>query len=109
MAAMRRNMLVGVLAIVAAAAAIAIAMLLVDINNDRQYRVRITGPVRLYDPNISLSRHSREDGVVDMLTPSNDVKVLRIRFGDDYEAIRVRLADGREGYLFCCDNFELSK
>jgi len=47
--------------------------------------------------------------VISIIHNNDRVRVLRVRDFDDYEAIRVQLGDGREGYIFCCENFGLSR
>ncbi len=105
----KRNILIFVLAIASAAIGIAVAVYVVDVHEDRQYDVRITGPVWLFNSE-SPSRETRgSEGLIQVLEPNDQVKVLRILHGRDYDAIRVRLENGSEGYIFLGDNFELSR
>jgi hypothetical protein len=106
---LKRRILVGILTLAAIAAGIGIALLVVDIHEDRQYTVKVTGNVRVYDAESPPGYSRGDEGVVEILHPQDRVDVLRIMSHDDFQAIKIRLKDGREGYIFCCENFEFSK
>lgn len=86
----------------------AITALVVDIHEDRQYTVRVTGKVLVYDSDHPTGIE-RGEGVIETLRPLDRVRVLRVVSHGDFQAIKIRLNDGREGYIFCCQNFEFSK
>jgi hypothetical protein len=108
-ATVKRGILIGILTLAAIAAGIGITAQIVDIHEDRQYTVRVTGKVRVYDTESPPEYTRGDNGVIDILRPSDQVDVLRILDHDDFQAIKIRLHDGREGYIFCCENFEFSK
>jgi threonine dehydrogenase-like Zn-dependent dehydrogenase len=108
-ARVKRGILVGILALAAIAAGIAITILVVDIHEDRQYKVKITGKVQVYDAESPSGYTRGDEGVIETLHPQDQVDVMRIVSHDDFQAIKIRLHDGREGYIFCCENFEFSK
>ncbi|MGZ4816923.1 MAG: hypothetical protein ACXVZV_16035, partial [Terriglobales bacterium] len=97
------------LIILAVAIGLGIAAYVVDVHSDRQANVTIKGPVRVYDRESPPGYSRGDDGVIEFLHPGDPARVLRIYDDDGFQAIRVRLPDGREGYIFCCDNFELSR
>jgi hypothetical protein len=100
-----------VVALIVAAVAIGIAAVvyLLDLHADRQAIITVTGPVRVYDRESPPGYSRGEDGVIEFLHQGDPARVLRIRQRDGVESIRIRLRDGREGYIFCCDNFEISR
>jgi hypothetical protein len=106
---LKRGILVGILALAAIAAGIGTTLLVVDIHEDRQYKVRVTGKVQVYDAESPPGYTRGDDGVIDVLHPQDQVEVLRVLGHDDFQAIKIRLRDGREGYIFCCEQFEFSK
>ncbi len=106
---MKRGILIGILTLAAIAAGVSIAALVVDIHEDRQYTVKVTGSVRVYDRESPPGYQRGDDGLIEILRPMDRVNVMRIVDHDDFQAIRVRLHDGREGYIFCCENFEFSR
>lgn len=108
---MKRRIFIAVVLLICLGISIVLAMLLVDINQDRQYSVKIKGVVKVYDRESPPGYKRGDDGVIDVLHAHDRVTVMRIIFHDEeaFESIRVRLPDGREGYIFCCDNFELSR
>jgi hypothetical protein len=111
MMTLKRSSFIAIIGTIAVAAGIAVTALIVDIQQDRHALVRITGKVKVYDRESPAGYTRGDDGVIDILRPADQVSVLRITYHDrdGYESIRVRLRDGREGYIFCCENFELSR
>lgn len=111
MAKLKRSILIAIIGLLAATAGIAVALLVQDIHQDRQFRVRVTGQVKVYDRESPAGYTRGDEGVIEILRPADQVSVMRIIFHDNegFESIRVRLRDGREGYIFCCENFELSR
>jgi hypothetical protein len=111
MATFKRSFVLTSITLVAVATGIAISALVVDIHRDRHSQVRVTGQVKVYDRESPAGYTRGDDGVIEILRPADQVGVMRIIFHENegFESIRVRLRDGREGYIFCCDNFELSR
>jgi hypothetical protein len=104
----KRELIVSLVVLAAITAGIAMTVFLVDLHNDRQYTVRVTGKVPVYESDRPPAA-SPDEGVIQTLHASDQVRVLRIVSHDEFQAIKVRLPDGREGYIFCCQNFELRK
>ena len=105
----KRNVLIAILAIAAAAVGIAVALVVVDFHEDRQYNVKVTGTLRVYEAQTPPDENHKTEGVIQVLQPGEQLRVLRIVRGDTYDAVRVELKDGRTGYIFLGDNFELSR
>jgi hypothetical protein len=83
-----------------------LAVIVGDIHNDRAYHLTLTGPVTVYaDPVIPDSIHSNQ--AVTMLGPQDSVEVRRI--DRDAGWVRVRLSDGREGYIFLDAKIRLTR
>lgn len=100
-----------IVAIVIAAAALAIGGIayLLDLQGDRQAIITVTGTVRVFNTESPPGYTRGDDGVIEFLHNGDPVRVLRIHDHDGVKSIRVRLRDGREGYIFCCDNFVISR
>jgi hypothetical protein len=108
-AKVKRELIVSLLVLVAVAAGIAVTSLVIDIHNDRQYTVKVTGKVLVYDADTPSGIERGEVGVIETLRPPDRVRVMRVVSHGDFQAIKIRLNDGREGYIFCCQNFDFSK
>jgi hypothetical protein len=106
---MKRTLLIIALVIVGIALGIGSVAYVTDLHADREAIVRITGPVRVYDRESPPGYVRGDDGLIRLLEPSDKVQVLRIHQSESEEAIHIRMRDGREGYIFCCDNFEISR
>ncbi len=106
---MKRNLIIGLIVLVAIGAGVAVTALVVDVHNDRQYTVKINGKVRVYDKESPPGYTRGDEGVIEILRPNDLVDVLRIYSHDDYQSVKIRLHDGRVGYIFCCENFDFSK
>jgi hypothetical protein len=106
---MKRNLLIVALVLIAVGLGIGAIAYVEDVHADRTSTLRISGPVRVYDRESPAGYDRGDDGVIFILRPDDSVQVLRIHRATGVEAIRVRLHDGREGYIFCCDNFEISR
>ncbi len=106
---LKRSLVIGFLVFVAFAAGIAVTAWILDVHEDREYTVMVTGKVPVYDSESPPAYKRGDEGVIDILRPPDQVKVLRITNHTDSQAIKVLLHDGREGYIFCCENFEINK
>ena len=77
-----------------------------DAFHDRQHRIVVTGPLTIYQtPDEHL--RDRNNSEVARVTDKDTLKVIRIRYEKDYMVVRVRLADGRQGYIFSGANFHI--
>ena len=84
---MKRNLIIGLIVLVAIAAGIAVTAFVVDVHNDRQYTVKITGNVRVYDKESPPGYTRGDEGVIEIVHPNDRVDVLRIYSHDDYQAM----------------------
>lgn len=106
---MKRTAFIVVSVIVAAALAIGAVLYLLDVQGDRDTIITITGPVRVFDSESPPGYIRGDNGVIEFLHAGDPARVLRIHDHNGVESIRVRLRDGREGYIFCCDNFVIER
>ena len=106
---MKRTFLISALIAIGLALGIGAAVYLVELEGDRQAVITITGPVRVYNQESPPGYMRGDDGVIEFLHEGEPAKVLSIHEHRGVEAIRVRLRDGREGYIFCCDNFVITR
>ena len=105
----KRSITVTVLVLVALALGLGVVVYILELHADREAVVTITGPVRVYDAESPPGYTRGDQGVIQFLHEDDPVRVIRIHEENGVESIRVRLRDGREGYIFCCDNFEISR
>ena len=105
----KHSIYVSVLIVACIVTGVAIVLYLLDVHTDRQATITVKGPVRVYDRESPPGYTRGDEGVIEFLHQGDPARVLRIHDNNGVEAIRVRLRDGREGYIFCCDNFELSR
>lgn len=68
-----------------------------DVLGDRQYRADVIGPAPLY----SLPPHEypASNPLVSTLRPGEHLRVLRVRYGKDFEALKVETEDGHVGWV----------
>jgi hypothetical protein len=66
----------------------------------------ISGPVHVYKTEIPPATYPGTDFIAE-LHPGDHPKVLEVRSGNGYRAVKVRLADGREGWVFSGESIEL--
>jgi hypothetical protein len=84
--------------VVAALVAMMVFVLVaVDVVQDRKLKVSITGAVPLYPEWDAGPRYQSEIGEIG---PSTSTKVLRVRYGKAFEAIKVRTDAGETGWVF---------
>ena len=105
----KHSITVTALVLLALALGIAAVVYLIDLQGDRQAVVTVTGPVRVYDRESPPGYLRGDEGVVQFLHQGDPVRVLRIHDHNGIESIHIRLRDGREGYIFCCDNFVITR
>jgi len=106
---MKRTVFIIAIVIVAAALAVGAVLYLLDLQGDREAMITVTGPVRVYNSESPPGYIRGDDGVIEFLHAGDPAHVLRIHDRNGVESIRVRLRDGREGYIFCCDNFVVQR
>jgi len=106
---MKRTFLIVVLILLGFALGIVAIAYLINLEGDRQAVITITGPVQVYDRESPPGFMRGGEGVIQSLHQGDPAKVLSIHEHRGFEAIRVRLRDGREGYIFCCENFVITR
>jgi hypothetical protein len=68
-----------------------------DIANDRSYKLAVTNPTPLYS--ISPIDLPATNPVVVVIQPGEPVRVLRMRYGKDFQTFRVETKSGQTGWL----------
>jgi hypothetical protein len=106
---LKRQVLIGLMAVAGAALGIAAVLVIEDVHEDRQFTVKVTGRLNVYETSTPSEKGTGTGRVVEVVYAPAQLRVLRRTFGENYEAVRVQLPDGREGYIFCCENFELTR
>lgn len=97
-----RNIFLG---IVAAIVLLGSGLYVWDLVDDRRYEIKILREVPIYPEWEPLNGQE----VIGAVRPGEQVKVLRIRYGKDYRAIRVQRENDSTGWLIPVDQVELSK
>jgi hypothetical protein len=77
-----------------------------DAYHDRQHRVVVDKPLHIYQ-SAELPGRNHTNTPLTSATEHDTLSVMRIRYEKDYMVVRVKLADGREGYVFSGDGFHL--
>ena len=109
MASAKRTAIVAAIVVGAVLIGVAVVALILDIHDDRQYTAVVTGDVRVYERSAPPENFKSDTGMIDMLHRGDQVQVLRITSETSYKAYRIRLRDGREGYIFFGQDFDLEK
>jgi hypothetical protein len=77
-----------------------------DAYYDRQHRVVVDKPLHIYRSTV-LPKLDHTNTPLASAAEHDTFSVTRIRYEKDYMVVRVKLADGREGYVFSGDGFHL--
>ena len=93
----RTGLVIGLVGIPLALALIYAGRNAYDAYRGRQLSLTVTGPVRVWEHHDL--HHHQGSRVIAVLEKGAEVKVLRTLSGIDWASIRVKLADGREGYV----------
>jgi hypothetical protein len=91
------NMLIRITHLVAIAMAAA-ALWMMDIALDRQYLVFVALPEPVYE--LPLHNYPPSNMVIAQVQPHQNLRVLRVRYGKDFEALQVELPGGQRGWVF---------
>ena len=70
-----------------------------DRSGSASHTVKITGPVHVYKTENPPTTYPGTDFIA-QLGPSDHPTVLETKSGNGYRAAKIRLADGREGWVF---------
>lgn len=102
---MKRLVIVGI--VVAALVAVTASVLVgLDVAQDRRMTVSITGRVALYP---DWDTEPRYQSAIGEIGPSTSAKVLRVRYGKDFQAIKVQVDGGQTGWVFGGANVYLGR
>jgi hypothetical protein len=101
---MRLTITIGFILCLAALAAFGPPAL--DAYHDRQHRVLVDKPLHIYQGAEPPWRDHNNPPIASA-AEHDTLSVTRIRYEKDYMVVRVKLADGREGYVFSGDGFHL--
>ena len=100
---MKRLAKIGI--VVGALVALTVSLLVaVDVVGDRGTKVSITGNVPVYP---EWDADPRYQSAVGEVGPSTSTKVLRVRYGKDFQAIKLRTDAGQTGWVFGGANVRL--
>ena len=80
--------------------------LLAACNRAEQHTVTITGPIHVYKTDTPPASYPGTDFVA-QIGPNDHPAVLETKSGSGYRAAKVRLADGREGWVFSGEPVEI--
>jgi hypothetical protein len=88
------------------AALIAFGPPALDAYHDRQHRVVVDKPLHIYQ-SVEPPWRDHSNAPIAAAAEHDTLSVTRIRYEKDYMVVRVKLADGRGGYVFSGDGFHL--
>jgi hypothetical protein len=74
--------------------------------DNQKHALAIYGPVHVYRSKIPPAVYPGSD-FIDTIGPKDHVKVMEVSYRQDYLAVKVRLSDGREGWVFSGESIEL--
>jgi hypothetical protein len=82
------------------------AIVLVGCHTAEHHTLVINGSVHVYKSDVPPSKYPGMDFIAE-LGPSDHPEVLQIRSGSGYRAVKIRLDDGREGWVFSGESIEV--
>jgi hypothetical protein len=82
-------------------------LVLQDTSEDRGHSLMVNGPVHVYKTEFPPSSERERSDYVALLAPGDQVEVRRVRYGKGYMAVKIRMRDGREGWVFSGESIEL--
>lgn len=83
-----------------------VGLVLLACDRDAEHTIHITGRVHVYKIEIPPSAYPGADFIAE-LGPNDHPQVLETKSGKGYRAAKVRLADGREGWVFSGEAVEI--
>jgi protein-L-isoaspartate O-methyltransferase len=83
-----------------------LAMLVACDRDEAQHKLVITGPVHVYKTEIPPAAYPGTDFIAE-LGPQDHPKILQVKSGSGYRAAKVRLADGRDGWVFTGESIDI--
>jgi hypothetical protein len=82
------------------------AIILAGCHSAERHTLIINGPVHVYRSEVPPSTYPGRDFIA-LLSPNDHPQILEVRSGNGYRAVKIRLADGREGWVFSGESIEL--
>jgi hypothetical protein len=77
-------------------------------NDAKKYTLDIYGPVHVYRNYTPVPDYPGSD-FIDVIGPKDHVNVMQVIHERDHMAVRIRLSDGREGWVFSGENIVLNE
>lgn len=77
-----------------------------DRSDRTEHSINITGTVHVYKTQMPPTTYPGTDFIAE-LGPSDHPQVLETRSGNGYRTAKIRLADGREGWVFSGEAVEI--
>jgi len=75
-------------------------------SNDAEKHIAIYGSVHVYRTQTPPADYPGSD-FIDVIGPKDHVRVMQVVAKRNYVAVRIRLSDGREGWVFSGESIEL--
>ena len=82
------------------------AIVLAGCHTAEHHTLTINGPVHVYRNDVPPSTYPGTDFIA-VLGPTDHPEVLEVRSGNGYRAVKIRLSDGREGWVFSGESIEV--
>lgn len=77
-------------------------------SNDTESKLDIYGTVHVY-PSVTPPATYPSSGFISVIGPKDHVKVIGVLQKRNYIAVKIRLSDGREGWVFSGESIEVYK
>ena len=77
-------------------------------NEAEKYTLFVHGAVHVYRTNTPPAAYPGS-GFIDVIGPKDHVRVMQVIYKRNYMAVRIRLSDGREGWVFSGESIELDE
>jgi hypothetical protein len=86
--------------------ALSLLLIACNSNQDQKHTLIISGAVHIYPTDTPPVVYPGPD-FIEVLGPKDHVKVRQVVYRNGYVAVKVRLDDGREGWVFSGESIEL--
>lgn len=77
-------------------------------NETGKYTLFVDGTVHVYQTSTPPAAYPGSD-FIDVIGPKDHVRVMQVIYKRNYMAVRIRLSDGREGWVFSGESIELDE
>jgi len=102
----RQTMLRFILVFLLAVIVLAVLQFSCESNDAQKHTLGIYGPVHVYRTQTPPADYPGSD-FIDVIGPKDHVSVMQVVHERNYMAVRIRLSDGREGWVFSGESIEL--